>query len=114
MTWPDRITVLHKLREEPAMDTDSFVLDVVILSEKHRRPAARCVEDIVVYDYKKAKKAPLLPFMVERFKETFQLQEEAKRIYGGRVTDLHNRVRDLEKASWDREDAKEDLGSAGT
>lgn len=114
MTWPDRVTVLHKLRSEPTQDTDHFILDVLILSERHQRPAARCVEDIVVYNYKKAKKTPLRPFMVERFQETFQLQEQAKKRNGERVRGLLERVRLLEKSSWDRADAKEDLGSAST
>ncbi|KAJ9647066.1 hypothetical protein H2199_002052 [Coniosporium tulheliwenetii] len=91
MKWPDRVTVLHKLRSKPELDTDSFILDVIILSELHRRPAARCVEDIVVYDYKRGKKTPLRPFMVEQFKETFRLQEEAKRKNGDRVKYLLDR-----------------------
>jgi len=113
MTWPDRITVLHKLRTEPVEATDHFILDVLILSERHQRPAARCVEDIVVYDYRKAKKTPLQPFMVEKFRETFRLQEEARRRNGERVRELLERARELEKGSWDREGAVEDLGSAG-
>lgn len=52
MAWPDRISVYHKLRAAPTASTDSFILDVLILSERHQRPAARCVEDIVVYDYR--------------------------------------------------------------
>jgi hypothetical protein len=112
MKYPDRVTVLHKLRSEPQLDTDHFILDVLILSELHRRPAARCVEDIVVYDYKLATKAPLYPFMVEKFKQTWALQEQAKETYGHRVTDLIRRTRELEKDSWDRPDAVEDLGSA--
>lgn len=112
MKWPDRVTVLHKLRSEPELDTDSFIMDVIILSELHRRPAARCVEDIVVYDYKKGKKTPLRPFIVEQFKETFRLQEEAKRKNGDRVKYLLDRVREIEQASWDRPDAQEDFGSA--
>ncbi|EON66932.1 hypothetical protein W97_06047 [Coniosporium apollinis CBS 100218] len=112
MKWPDRVTVLHKLRSEPELDTDSFIMDVIILSELHRRPAARCVEDIVVYDYKKGKKTPLRPFIVEQFKETFRLQEEAKKKNGDRVKYLLDRVREIEQASWDRPDAQEDFGSA--
>ncbi|KAF2174743.1 hypothetical protein K469DRAFT_770461 [Zopfia rhizophila CBS 207.26] len=112
MKWPDRVTVLHKLRTQPTSHTDHFILDVLILSELHRRPAARCVEDIVVYDYKKAQKTPLKPFMFDKFRETWELQEEAKVKYGNRVTDLVSRVRELEKSSWDRPDAKEDLGNA--
>lgn len=106
------MTVLHKLRDKPKSDTDHFVLDVLILSETQRRPSARCVEDIVVYDYQKAHKSPLKPFMIEKFKETFELQEQAKEKNGKRVRALLDRVRELEKNSWDRADAKEDFGSA--
>ena len=112
MKWPDRVTVLHKLRNKPTMDMDHFFLDVLILSEKARRPAARCIEDIVVYDYRKAQKSRLLPFMIEKFSETFELQEQAKERCSMRVKTLLDRVRQLEKSSWDRADAKEDLGSA--
>ena len=112
MTWPDRVTVLHKLRSMPTQDTDHFTLDVLILSELHRRPAARCQEESVSYDYKKGKKVPLRPFMVDKFRETFELQEKAKEKYGARVLDLHRRVQRLENSSWDRPDAKEDMGGA--
>lgn len=112
MKWPDRVTVFHRLRTLPTENTDSFTLDVLILSELHRRPAARCVEDIVLYDYRKAKKIPLRPYMLEQFRKTYQLQEDAKRKYGDRVTVLIKRVEELEKASWDRPDAMEDLGGA--
>ena len=74
-----RITVLHKLRNNPEQGTDHFILDVLILSEAQRRAAARCVEDIVVYDYRTAKKSPLPPFMIDKFKQTFELQEAAIR-----------------------------------
>ncbi|PSK54059.1 hypothetical protein B9Z65_7865 [Elsinoe australis] len=111
MTFPDRVTVYHKLGTEPTSKTDSFVLDVLILSERHQRPAARCVEDIVVYDYQKGKKAPLHPFMADAFKETWRLQEQAKTANSNRVHELLQRVRNLEQETWDRPDAVEDLGS---
>lgn len=104
--------MLHKLREYPTQNTDHFILDVMILSEAHRRPAARCVEDIVVYDYQTAKKSPLPPFMISKFQETFKLQEQAKEANSNRVRVLLDRVRGLERSSWDRADAKEDFGSA--
>lgn len=109
---PNRITVLHKLRHKPTSHTDHFILDVLILSESHRRAAARCVEDIVVYDYKNAKKSPLMTFMIEKFQDTFELQEQAKEMNGERVRVLLERVKELEKVSWDRVGAKEDLGGA--
>ncbi|KAL1639478.1 hypothetical protein SLS58_007910 [Diplodia intermedia] len=90
----------------------SFILDVVILSERHRRPAARCVEDIVVYDYRRGRKTALKPFMLRQFRETFALQEAAKKKYSERVALLLKQVRALETSSWDRPDAKEDFGSA--
>ncbi|KAI4633510.1 hypothetical protein J4E80_000876 [Alternaria sp. BMP 0032] len=107
-----KVTVLHKLRDKPTQDTDHFLLDVLILSEAQRRPAARCTEDIVVYDYRTAKKSPLPSFMIQKFQETFNLQEEAKEKNSNRVRGLLDRVRQLEKGSWDRPDAKEDFGSA--
>ena len=112
MAFPDKISVFHKLRAAPDSSTGSFILDVVILSELHRRPAARCVEDLLVYDYRKGKKVSMPPFMVERFQETFQLQEEAKKKYGGRIIELIERVKQLEKGSWDKVNAEEDMGSA--
>lgn len=112
--FPDHVSIYHKLHTEPTASTDSFVLDVLIISELHQRPAARCVEDIVVYDYRVAKKAPLQPFMFDAFRETWKLQEEAKVQNSDRVSSLLKRVRELETDTWDRADAVEDLGSAGT
>ena len=113
MKSPDYISVYHKLAAEPTEKMDSFILDVIILSELHQRPAARCVEDIVVYDYQAAKKAPLKPFMVSTFQETWRLQQEAKKRNSDRVKALLDEVRALEQESWDRADAVEDLGVAG-
>jgi hypothetical protein len=111
MTWPDRISVYHKLRHRPAATQDTFVLDVVILSERQQRAAARCKEEIVMYDYKKGKKTKLLPFMLEAFEETYHLQEQAKAKYTKQVFDLLGQVEILEKESWNRPDAKEDFGT---
>lgn len=110
---PGRVTVLHKLRNKTENGADHFILDVLILSEAHRRAAARCIEDIVVYDYRTAKKSALPPFMIEKFKQVYELQEQAKHKNNGRVRELLTRVRELEKSSWDRPDAVEDFGSAG-
>jgi len=112
MTWPDHVTVYHKLGTEPTENTDSFILDVLILSERQQRAAARCVEDIVVYDYKRGKKTPLRPFMIDVYRETWRLQEAAKSANSERVKDLLNRVRELEVSTWDRPGAVEQVGSA--
>jgi hypothetical protein len=102
--------VLHKLRSRPTEDADHFLLDVIILSESHQRPAARCEEDVVIYDYRAAKKTALPPFVLTKLLETFELQEKTKAACSHQVQQLLSRVRDLEKASWDRPDAVEDMG----
>ncbi|KAI9786257.1 MAG: hypothetical protein M1835_003117 [Candelina submexicana] len=112
MTWPDHITVYHKLRSLPSSSTNSFILDVLILSELHQRPVARCVEDIVVYDYKKVEKLPLRPFMVEEFRKTYAMQQEQRTECGKRIRDLVENVEQLEKGSWNREDSQEDFGGS--
>ncbi|GIZ37881.1 hypothetical protein CKM354_000131200 [Cercospora kikuchii] len=114
MKYPDHVSIYHKLGTEPVEGTDSFIMDVMILSEVHQRPAARCVEDCVLYDYRVAKKTPLRPFMLDVLRETWKLQEETKRINSQRVVALLDRVRKLEKGSWDREGAVEDMGSASS
>lgn len=111
MQFPDRVTVYHKLGVEPTYDTDSFHFDVVILSEVHQRLAARLVEDVVVYDYSKGKKTTFKPFMIDVLRETWKLQQDAKRVSTERLQALLDRVRKLETDSWDREGAVEDMGS---
>lgn len=112
MTWPDKISVYHKLRDRPTQSTDSMILDVMILSEAKQRPAARALEDCVVYDYQKSKKSSLPPFMLKQFKQTFELQESAKRKNRERIQSIEEKVRWLETQCWDRADAKEDFGSS--
>ena len=113
MKYPDHISVYHKLGLEPKPDTDSFHFDVLILSELHQRPAARLIEDCVLYDYLKSRKTTFKPFMLDILQETWRLQEEAKRINRQRVQVLDDRIRTLEVESWDREGAVEDMGSRG-
>ena len=104
------MSVYHKLRNAPTNSTDSFILDVLIISERHQRAAARCVEDIVVYDYRKGAKTPLKSFMLRSFEEAWEAQEQARQQNGRSIGSLHERVERLEKESWDKEGAVEDMG----
>jgi Thioesterase-like superfamily len=112
MTWPDRISVFHKLRARPDGTTESIILDVMILSETKQRPAARCLEDVVVYDYLASKKTQLPTFMLDQFQRAYDLQEAAKAENGQKISSLLDRVREIERDSWDRADAQEDFGSS--
>jgi thioesterase superfamily protein len=96
ITYPDRVTVLHRLTKRPDATSDALFFDVMILSDAHRRLAARCTEDIVVYDYRTAKRAPLLPFMVDRLQETFDLQEENRARCRDEVSGMIDAVERLE------------------
>ncbi|KAF9892020.1 hypothetical protein FE257_002984 [Aspergillus nanangensis] len=115
MTYPDKVTVYHKLAHSPSSPNSSpyaIYLQAVIISETHQRPAARVHEDLVIYDYQQAKKTAMPPFLMEQCKATWELQEQAKKSWRQRILDIENRVRTLEMESWDREDAIEDTGSA--
>ena len=114
MTWPDKITVLHKLASQPRPQDDAMRLDVVVLSERHQRAAARLVEDVVIYDYQAGQKRTLggTPFLINGLMETWDRQQEAAERNLRKATDVEERVRELEKASWDREGAVEKFGTA--
>ena len=116
MKFPDKITVYQKLVHDPSSSISShsaFQLQVMILSEARQRPAARCHEDIVTYDYRKNCKTPELPsFILEQFKVIWELQEKAKVDWRQQILEIECRVRALETGSWDRPDAVEDTGSA--
>ncbi|KAH6691369.1 thioesterase-like superfamily-domain-containing protein [Plectosphaerella plurivora] len=99
VTYPDRVTVLHRLTKRPDASSDALYFDVMILSDVHRRLAARCSEDIVVYDYRTAKRSPLLPFMVERLQETFDLQEENRTRCREEVRGMFDAVERMERES---------------
>ena len=66
------------------------------MSHRQQRPAARIVDDLVVYDYGKGGKTALRPFMVETFKDAFRLQEEAKAKNSRRVKDILKEISNLE------------------
>ena len=50
--------------------------------------------------------------MVDVLRETWRLQGEAKKVNSARVGGLLGRIEKLEKESWNREGAVEDMGGA--
>ncbi|KAI1342274.1 thioesterase-like superfamily-domain-containing protein [Xylariaceae sp. FL0016] len=112
MTYPDKISVYHKLRSLPTASSTSLILDCIILSHKHRRIAAKTEEDVVVYDYQAAGKTTVPEFALNVFSQTYQLQEEVMKSSRLKIWDLIKKVEELEKETWNREDAVEDLGAA--
>ncbi|KAL5359538.1 hypothetical protein BJX96DRAFT_183823 [Aspergillus floccosus] len=113
MTYPDKVTVYHKLAQSPSAphaSQYSLNLQAVVISEAHQRPAARIHEDLVTYDYRLGKKTVLPPFLMAQCKATWELQEQTRRFWRERILEIESRVRTLEVESWDREDAVEDTG----
>lgn len=113
MTYPDTISAYHKLRSQPSATDTSLVLDCIILSHLHRRVAARTEEDIVIYDYGAAQKTSVPPFALGAFQDVWRRQEEETREARQRIWELVKRVEGLEKGTWDRPGAVEDLGEKG-
>ncbi|KXG53139.1 uncharacterized protein PGRI_001890 [Penicillium griseofulvum] len=115
MESPDKISVYHKLIPDTSGHLSSqsaFRLEVMILSEARQRPAARCFEDIVIYDYKKNRKTVNIPpFVMEQFEAIWKQQEQERENWRQHIAEIENRVRNLELESWDRVDAVEDNGS---
>ncbi len=113
MTYPDTISAYHKLRESPIGQSQltSLVLDCVILSHRHRRPAARTREDIAIYDYKIGRTTEMPAFMRDVLSDVWRLQQGETLRARTRIWELVRAVESLEKETWDREGAVEDLGS---
>ncbi|KAI8716723.1 hypothetical protein NCS52_00966600 [Fusarium sp. LHS14.1] len=78
LTFPDHVTVLYKLSERPRYDSTSLLMEGWILSDQHRRLAAKCIDDTAIYDYTTGKRSVLKPFMVEKFQETYDRQMESQ------------------------------------
>lgn len=88
-----------------------MLLDVMILSDARQRPAARCKEDCVIYDYQGGRKTTLPLWMLDQLEKTFDLQELSKSENSRKIEAILDRVTALERQTWDREDATEDFGS---
>ena len=86
---------MYKLLEAPTHKSTSLKKEAWILSEKYKRLAAKCIEDTAIYDYTVAKKAVLKPFMVEKFQQTFKLQQDRQKTYSEDANKLLTAVEEL-------------------
>lgn len=67
----------------------------------------------MIYDYAAANKTTIPSFVLEVFQDTWRQQEEIAHNARNRIWQLVKDVEALEKETWDREDAVEDLGAGG-
>lgn len=95
MNFPDRVTVIHKLLVKPEATSTSIFLEAAIISEQHQRIAARCFEDIAVYDYKAGKISPMHHFMVEELDAVYDSQVQAHQAALKNIATLQERLKKL-------------------
>lgn len=96
MKYPDRVYVLYRLTEPPTPDSTSLRMESWILSDQHRRIAAKVIDETAIYDYTVGKVSVLKPFMVEKLKRTFAMQEEARGKYAEEARRAIEAVEELE------------------
>jgi acyl-CoA thioesterase FadM len=116
LTYPDRVSVYHRLRHPPSSSPSpsSLILDAAVFSHRHRRVSARVEEDVVIYDYRAAKKTEMPAFMRGVLEETFVRQQDETARARRRIWELIRGVEGLENETWDRPGAVEDFGGAAT
>ncbi|KAL1898277.1 hypothetical protein Sste5346_003685 [Sporothrix stenoceras] len=116
MTYPDAISVYHRLRVSPDANpkSTSLLLDCVVLSHSHKRIAARLYEDVSFYDYRIASKTQMPEFIHKVLADIWRQQQQEMVLTRTRIWGLVAAVEQLEKQTWDREDAVEDLGATST
>ncbi|KAK6213258.1 hypothetical protein QIS74_09260 [Colletotrichum tabaci] len=96
MKYPDRVYVLYRLTGPPTPDSTSLRMESWILSDQHRRIAAKVIDETAIYDYTVGKVSVLKPFMVEKLKRTFAMQEEARGKYAEEARKAIEAVEELE------------------
>lgn len=97
MAYPDHICVMHRLATKPDYTSDRVILSAACYSMNHRRIAAKFEEDIVVYDYDKAQKTPLKPYMVDELLKVWELQEQSKAQASTKIQELETFITSLEQ-----------------
>jgi hypothetical protein len=73
------------------------MLDAVTLSEKNRRVAARCEEELVVYDYHLGKRVGMPDWMSDIFEKVLAEQEQSLKSSRAKAWEVDASLAELEK-----------------
>ncbi|MCJ1292368.1 hypothetical protein MMC34_003918 [Xylographa carneopallida] len=113
LTFPNHFTIYHRLKESVSASASptKLLLSSLLLSTTAQRPAARIQEEIVIFDYRIQKSARLPEHMQDMLRVRWEEQEQAKRMWESRAKQVEEMVEELEKESWKRLGAVEDMGS---
>lgn len=96
VTFPDRVSVFHKITKPPEPNSDHFILEAIILSEYHYRTAARLTEEIGIYDHIEGKKTTLKPNQVRDLNRIFKRQPLNREAADKEIDEWMDRLTDLE------------------
>ncbi|KAJ4307664.1 hypothetical protein N0V84_012574 [Fusarium piperis] len=94
--FPDRVSVYHRIVKPPDLHTTKLVLEAIILSENNRRVAARCMEELTVYDFKEDKTATLRPNQVRDLNRIFRKQPSNREFADKEIDEFIDRLTDVE------------------
>ncbi|MCJ1391181.1 hypothetical protein MMC18_004043 [Xylographa bjoerkii] len=114
LAFPNHFTIYHRLTE-PVSESASptkLLLSSLLLSTAVQRPSARIQEEIVIFDYRAQKSARLPEHMQTMLRVRWEEQEQTKTMWENRAKQLEEMVGRLEKESWDRQGAVEDVGKS--
>jgi hypothetical protein len=96
VTFPDQINVVYKLTQAPKADSTSLFLEAAIYSSRNRRLAAKCYEELVVYNYRKAERATLPSWLYAGLRDVWNMQGEAIEWAEKEIRELLRRFEEFE------------------
>lgn len=96
VTFPDQINVVYKLAQAPEANSTSLFLEAAIYSSRNRRLAAKCYEELVVYNYRKAERATLPPWLYAGLRDVWKMQGEAVEWAEKEIHELLRRFEEVE------------------
>ncbi|KFA49935.1 hypothetical protein S40293_01231 [Stachybotrys chartarum IBT 40293] len=96
VTFPDQINVVYKLTQAPKADSTSLFLEAAIYSSRNRRLAAKCYEELVVYNYRKAERATLPSWLYAGLRDVWNMQGEAVEWAEKEIRELLRRFEEFE------------------
>ncbi|KAI8714066.1 hypothetical protein NCS52_01125900 [Fusarium sp. LHS14.1] len=96
LTYPDRVSVFHKIVKPPEPGLDNMVLEALIVSENHYRVAARVVEDLVIYDHVKGKNSIFKHNQIRDLTRLFRRQMLSREVADKEIDEWMDRLTDLE------------------
>ncbi|KAI2467925.1 hypothetical protein F4781DRAFT_432904 [Annulohypoxylon bovei var. microspora] len=112
MTCPDSFSTYHRLFSWPPTKKGKICITSVTLSHKYKRVAAFTNEAITLFNYSTRKMIPVTDPMVDTFQDVWRQQEEEKKRANARIWELIVEVEKIEKETWGKDGAVEDLGVA--